>query len=141
MAWKKVCTGFENKGICAMCGGKLGKGRRCYCNDECAELYNDLFLWSRASSEAVKRANRKCQRCGITGDGYWKTHRDNFSPFAPSLSLEVHHIIPLNGHDRTWHPLNTPDNLLVLCHDCHVLLHTPSKLKQLEHAKMQPVLI
>ena len=141
MALKVVCTGFENQGVCAMCGGKLGKRRRVYCCDTCSDLYNDLFRWSAAKWDAIDRANHKCQRCGVTELGYWETHRHGLSPWEPSLSLEVHHAIPLNGEDRTWHPLNGPWNLMVLCHDCHVLLHTPSRLKELEHQRMQPVLI
>lgn len=40
---KVVCTGFENQGICAMCGDKLDKQRQAYCSDECANQYCNLF--------------------------------------------------------------------------------------------------
>lgn len=138
---KIVCTGYENQGICAMCGGPLGKSRRIYCCEDCATQYRNLFYWPWAKYEAIKTAHHKCQRCGITGLGYFNTHRAGLRPCDPSPTLEVHHIIPLNGAVRTWHPLNIPPNLLVVCHDCHVLLHTPSKLKAEEHRKMQPVLL
>ena len=117
---KAVCTGYENQGICAMCGGELPKRRRVYCSDKCAELYNHLFFWQTASSDAFKRADKRCQRCGrsyldvpLVAEGSWMERS----------GIEVHHIIPLNGADRTWHRLNMPYNLKVLCHDCHIYEH------------------
>ena len=136
MRLKVVCTGYENKGICVMCGGGLPKRRRTYCSPECNELYLSLFFWPRASWEAVQRAHHKCQVCGVTSAGTDAIHRDCYE----KMGMRVHHIIPVNGENRTWHPLNIPSNLLVVCHDCHVLLHTPSKLKELDHQKMESVL-
>lgn len=121
-----------------MCGGKLGKRRRVYCCDECADRYRNLFFWPWASMEAFRRANRKCQRCGITDRGLSKLYA---LWWPEKAGLQVHHIIPVRGEDRTWHRLNIPSNLLVVCHDCHVLLHTPSRLRELDHQRMQPVLI
>lgn len=142
---KVVCTGYENQGICSMCEGQLGERRRAYCSEECAECYAHLFSWGEAQRDALKQAHRRCQVCGISGNGLFKVGVkllgwDDNSVYV-LYRLEVHHIIPLNGEDRTWHRLNVPSNLLVVCHDCHVLLHTPAKLKKLEHQKMQPVLI
>jgi 5-methylcytosine-specific restriction endonuclease McrA len=45
-------------------------------------------------------------------------------------SLEVHHIIPLNGAYRAWSKLNHPDNLIALCHDCHQTRH--DELREIE---------
>lgn len=116
-ALKVVCTGYENQGICAMCGGELGKRRRVYCSGECAELYLDLFFWPYARYEAIERAHHRCQECGVTKRGLAKIYARWFE----KAQLEVHHIIPLNGEFRQWHPLNIPSNLKVLCHDCHVV--------------------
>jgi 5-methylcytosine-specific restriction endonuclease McrA len=58
------------------------------------------FVWTFASWWALKRADYKCQICG-----------KHYS--------EVHHIIPLNGGERNISVLNSPCNLLVLCHNCH----------------------
>jgi len=121
MKLKVVCTGYENQGICVMCGGELPKSRRVYCSDKCAEFYKHLFFWQTASHDAFKRAGERCQRCGrgcmdvpLLGEGSW----------AERSGMEVHHIIPLNGEDRTWHRLNMPYNLRVLCHKCHVYEHS-----------------
>jgi len=118
---KAICTGYENQGICAMCGGELPERRRAYCSAKCAELYEHLFFWQTASLDAFRRANRTCQRCGrddmntpSVGQGSWAEHS----------GMNVHHIMPLNGEDRTWHRLNMPLNLRVLCHDCHVYEHS-----------------
>lgn len=140
MGLKTVCTGYENQGICAMCGGPLPKGRRVYCSKECSDLYLNLFLWGWASWEAVARAGRKCQLCGVSERGL-HTLAFRTRCYNSDYRLEVHHIVPLNGEARMWHRLNHSSNLLVVCHECHVLLHTPSKLRMLEHQRMQPVLI
>ena len=134
---KTVCTGYENHGICSMCGGQLPKRRRTYCCDECADLYCSLFCWPQASGNAIDKANHKCQVCGVSSDGTRAIHGNWYE----KMGLRVHHIIPVNGEPRTWHPLNIPGNLLVLSHECHVLLHTPSKLRELEHQKLQPILL
>lgn len=137
MKAKAICTGFENQGICAMCGGKLGKRRRVYCSDICKEAYEHLFFWATAKEDALVRAKHKCQKCGR---GYLEVPPVGVGSWAERSGIDVHHIIPLNGEDRAWHRLNVPSNLLVVCHDCHVLLHTPSKLRELEHQKMQKVM-
>jgi len=125
---KIVCTGLENKGVCVMCGGELPKRRRIYCSEECAERYVHLFSWGEAQRDALKRAHWRCQICGVSNDGLFKIgvkllDWDDNSIYI-LYRLEVHHIIPLSGADRAWHPLNVPWNLLVLCHDCHVYVHS-----------------
>lgn len=140
MTLKVVCTGYENRGVCSMCGGVLSRGRRAYCSKECSDLYLNLFFWPWASWEAVARAGHKCQRCGVSEAGL---HRLAYTTrcYDSTYRLEVHHIIPLDGEPRTWHRLNYWANLLVVCHDCHVTLHTPSKLREMELRRLQPVLI
>lgn len=118
---KAICTGYENKGICAMCGSELPKRRRTYCSDKCAELYEHLFFWQTACYDALKRAQLKCQGCG---QGYMDVPTIGEGSWAERSSIEVHHIIPLNGEDRTWHRLNMPWNLKVLCHRCHTHEHS-----------------
>ena len=128
---KRLCTGYENQGICAMCGGKIESRRRQYCSDECANLYRQLFLWPTASRHAIKMANGRCQQCGITDKGICKSRHLRWGV----RRLEVHHIVPLNGEERAWHRLNYPSNLLVLCHECHVLLHRCPNLRTSEGAQ------
>jgi len=117
---KAICTGYENQKICAMCGGQVGKRRRVYCSDKCREIYEHLFFWQTASLDAFRRADKKCQDCGRSdmevppvGEGSW----------AERSGMEVHHMMPLNGENRTWNRLNMPWNLRVLCHDCHTKQH------------------
>lgn len=137
MKLKVVCTGYENQGICAMCGGKLGTRRRVYCSKECADLYLDLFFWPFARYEAINRTHHRCEECGVTERGLAKI----YSRWFEMAGLQVHHIIPLNAEGRIWHRLNIASNLLVLCHDCHVLMHSPKVLARLELQRNQPKLI
>jgi len=144
MELKSVCTGYENQGICVMCGGELCGRRTVYCSGKCRDLYFGLFFWASASRQAIRRCNRKCQRCGVTEDGLSRMQRRNrwgVSRDVFRLRLEVHHIEPINGQSRTWHALNIPGNLRVVCHDCHVLIHTPSYWKAQERRQMQPSLV
>jgi len=141
---KAICTGYENQGICVMCGGELSGRRKVYCSEECSDLYLGLFFWPWASDRAMRRCNHKCQRCGVTERGLCKAQgRDRRWAWRNEylLRLEVHHIEPINGQNRTWHALNVPGNLLVVCHDCHVLIHTPSYWKAQERRQTQPGLI
>ena len=138
MRYKVICTGYENQGICAMCGGPLPSGRRTYCSTECYELYYDLFFWAQAAQNAMYRAHHKCQVCGITARGLSRIELATWGHhFLEIYRLEVHHIIPLNGQDRTWHALNIPGNLLVVCHECHVILHSRKHQRQIEHDRRQ----
>jgi len=123
-----VCTGFEGTGRCFWCGNEIS-GRRRYCGHKkgCWSEYQRHFAWSYASHRAVKRANYKCENCGkdavdipMIGGKY-----------NERSGLEVHHIIPLNGQDRSVNVYNIFWNLVCLCHDCHMELHAimrPPKL-------------
>ena len=135
---KPLCTGYENQGVCVMCGGELRGRRKVYCSAECHDLYLDLFFWPFARDAAIRRATRKCQICGVTRKGLAKICRNHS---WGHWGLSVHHLEPVKGATRTWHVLNIPSNLLVVCHDCHVLLHTPSYWKSQERRQMQPALL
>jgi 5-methylcytosine-specific restriction endonuclease McrA len=136
MTVKAICTGHENRGICVMCGGELRGRRTVYCSGECHDLYLGLFFWPWASDSAMRRCNHKCQRCGVTGRGLGRLQRQAGGWVDYRFRLEVHHVIPLNGELRTWHRLNVPANLLVVCHECHVLLHTPSYWRARERLRL-----
>lgn len=58
--------------------------------------------WPRRRAEALKRAGFRCQRCGAEG-----------------RPLFVHHLVPLGCLGGT----NLPGNLMVLCAECHAVLH------------------
>lgn len=101
-------TGFEDNGVCWYCGNELPQRRRKWCSDKCRDIYWQTWNWHFASLACRKRAKNCCENCH---------KREGIS------SLEIHHIIPLNGQDRNWNKLNEPDNLLCLCHDCHMQVH------------------
>lgn len=92
---------------CRQCGKELPNCRLWYCGGaegECVKLYYSLNVWGYAVELAIKRAGRKCEDC------------------SSSLTLEVHHIKPLNGSPRRGE-LNKQGNLRVLCHACHIKAH------------------
>lgn len=58
--------------------------------------------WQRVREAALKRAGRRCQKCGGAG------------------RLEVHHIVPLREGGAPF----DLDNLEVHCRSCHFREHT-----------------
>lgn len=106
----KLTEYAEQGGICWWCGGELPPRRRRYCCNDCANEYWRHFNWWDASAWARER-EKCCRDCGSP-------------PPLPAWldgihSLDVHHIIPLNGQRRDWNILNLPENLVVLCRSCH----------------------
>lgn len=107
----KILTGNEGSGECWWCGKKFPDTHaRRYCSNKCRSLYQKNFYWLWASDAALRRAGYRCQMCSVRG----------------KRKLQVHHIIPLNGSDRTINTLNQPDNLIVLCKKCHLERHRNS---------------
>ena len=116
-----VITGYEGTGHCFWCGKEI-TGRRRYCGGRsgCWTQYQRHFAWTYASSWALRRAEHHCENCGksvieIEPIGGRYNERSG---------LEVHHIIPLNGSRRDISPYNIFWNLICLCHECHMLIHT-----------------
>jgi hypothetical protein len=122
------CTGYEKLAMCLMCGSTFAKSRgRKFCSDECRDLYAHLFHWATARRDALSRAHHKCEGCGISEQGLRTLERHGdclrMGIGYHQCRLEVHHAIPVYSYDRTWHPLNIPSNLRVLCGRCHQLAH------------------
>jgi hypothetical protein len=115
-----VITGFEGTGGCFWCGKELS-GRRRFCGNRSGHwtAYQDYFYWAYAKFECIKRAGNHCESCGAE-EGVWGYY--NMS------TLEVHHIIPLDGQDRAMSVFNVPWNLVCLCHTCHMELHAVMRL-------------
>ena len=119
--WFTVITGYENTGRCSWCGKEiLGRRRYCQRGSGCWSRYQEHFAWTYASHWTSRRANHHCENCGkaeidipITGGKY-----------NERSGLEIHHIIPLNGKERTVSVYNIFWNLICLCHDCHMELHS-----------------
>jgi len=105
-----LLTGYEGSGSCHWCGGELKGYLRRYCYGH-MKLYYRHFLWTDARKWCIKRQDGLCANCGT----------------RLSYSLEVHHIIPLNGSERIWTAYNLPFNLIGFCHDCHQEVHAAMK--------------
>jgi len=101
-----VLTGYEGTGRCFWCGAELtGKLKR-YCYGHMIEYYR-YFEWPSARRWCCERQDGLCANCGLRLD----------------YSLEVHHIVPLNGSPRYFTAFNLPWNLIGFCHDHHQEIH------------------
>jgi hypothetical protein len=107
-------SGHEENGHCFWCGTAI-KGKRRYCSKQHAHLYLTFFHWREACINVYHRIydpirkGQICEKCEEVCGGEY--------------SIEVHHIIPLNGEDRLWNVKNHPENLLGLCKECHKEIH------------------
>lgn len=115
--WFTVITGYEGTGHCFWCGDDI-EGRRRYCagHKGCWTRYQEHFAWGYAKARCLKRYDYKCANCGRIGV--------NLYMGEDITNLRVHHIIPLNGEERAVSVYNIFWNLICLCHDCHMELHT-----------------
>ena len=123
--WFTVITGYEGTGRCFWCGDEI-EGRRRFCRGRkgCWTRYQEHFRWGYASVECLKLSGYTCANCGLElYPAYWKGTR----------RLEIHHIIPLNGEDRTVSVYNIFWNLICLCHDCHMELHSIMRPPRLDN--------
>ena len=48
-------------------------------------------------------------------------------------NLRVHHVMPLNGEERAVSVYNIFWNLICLCHDCHMELHSVMRPPRLDN--------
>lgn len=129
------CTGYEGQeGICWWCGKPFeSKRSRHSCCSECTHQYNIHFYWGDARRWALDRANNTCQECG-NKLGY---SGGNPSPYVlDKADIEVHHIIPTNGHYGYSH-LNCPCLLLVLCLECHGKTRHKNKRRKESYRQME----
>ena len=112
---------------CLNCGKLLVKYQKKYCSTKCEFDYhqklfeedwlsgkvdgNNNSLWTeirdRVRTYLFKKYDNKCSKCG------W----GEINPFTNTIPLEVEHIDgdPYNS---------TPDNLTLLCPNCHSLTET-----------------
>ena len=115
----------QEVGFCALrdCK-KLLTGRRTrWCSDKCSKFYYDAWYnnhdWSCARKAARRRDKWKCRKCNS------------------KEKLEVNHIIPLNGKKRINSCLNHLENLMTLCHKCHLLETKQQRLEGLIGKKIK----
>ncbi len=127
-------TGYEAAGNCFWCGAPLegkraAKGITHYCKGH-GELYRRYFEWGPASKWALQRADYRCENCGIKSGAVLGevTSSSGYRLSWIRAVLEVHHIVPVNGAARWFHPFNIWWNLIVLCHKCHQEVHAAMRL-------------
>lgn len=65
--------------------------------------------WQKQREKALKRDNRRCQRCGIDSE----SHKEKYG-----RDLDVHHITPARKYDD-YDEQNRLSNLISLCRKCH----------------------
>jgi len=124
-----VLTGYEGTGRCFWCGGELKGKLKSYCYGH-GKLYYRHFEWGNAKWEALQRSGNRCENCGAA---------EEYRGYYMITSLEVHHIVPLNGGPRGFSAYNLPWNLVVLCHECHLEIHAamiPPKEKKSTYKEM-----
>lgn len=117
---------FVKEGECQWCGSKINSNRRkSFCSNDCSLRFNQIVTWNRGgnaySTRIVWRDNITCQDCGT-----FLAVKNEHKVFIPAdRGAEVHHIIPVEkgGADN-------PENLITLCHDCHLTRHKALKEKE-----------
>ena len=109
---------------CKNCGEECKRPQAFYCSFSCQQAYQTkqkIVAWEKGEwngmtgikvitlskiirQELLRRVDFKCEECG------W----NKINPYTSKISLEIHHKdgIYLN---------NKPDNLIVLCPNCHSL--------------------
>ncbi len=103
---------------CKWCGAELPGAKSWYCNAICGLRQYEQNNWSAARAATLKIQGRFCQECGVAEE-----HQNHY----PKMSnLEVHHWVEVNGGPRAGYA-NRPENLVVLCHDCHQRAHHPPR--------------
>ena len=119
-----ILSGKEAPGRCFYCGevirGKSGRPlqTRRYCSKAHREAYLTEYslaaYWPHTSQVCIQRASRNgrrfCERCG-----------------KKTFPGEVHHQLPLYGNRQTWHLLNRIENLIFVCHICHLKFHAEDR--------------
>lgn len=80
-----------------------------------------LWLRSQERAAAIKRDGYACQRCGAKQS----------KAKGREVKVEVHHIDGIEWYDVAniiaERILQTPDRLMTLCHECHMLEHKKGK--------------
>lgn len=101
--WKWVGTVRH----CGWCGGECPKRRRSWCSDACSNKFGRVWSWGALAKYVFERDGGKCRRCGADDGG--PAHGNRYSGW------QVDHITPVRNGGT-----DDPENLRLLCHDCHV---------------------
>lgn len=110
---------YYQEGQCPWCGRTVKSEERLYCSDACRREFENTTVWHRNrdpySLRILYRDNFTCQDCGTF---HAVVNENGMAVPADDGRLEVHHIkfVSDGGGDE-------PENLVTLCHDCHVKRH------------------
>lgn len=82
--------------------------------------------WKKAARIVWKRDNATCQRCGLD---YQRVDKKTTKKF------HIHHIVSFQVKELRANP----DNLVLLCHDCHMWVHSSKNvnkelIREVDHA-------
>ena len=130
-------TGHEEKGFCFWCG--LTCGHKRFCNTDCKTNYHRHFVWENARNWCLKRADYKCEKCGVKQNYYGWSGDPEAATGDFGTRLEAHHIEPLNNEYRHYNKKNRPENLICLCNRCHSRINRLEFTHRLESCKMKGV--
>lgn len=138
-----LMRGGTRRGVCAGCAKPLSGRQRRWCGKLCENEFTRQHDWGAARDAVKRRDGHRCVRCGrgpadelaefdkrvralTDGRDVSDGERAGFakSPWAKQLrldlSLEVNHIVPRRGAGYGFGCWNHLDNLITLCHQCHL---------------------
>lgn len=118
--------GMNGRTLCRWCHCEVPSRRRCWCSDECLELYRLETDWNFIRSHVLQRDGGVCARCGCdvnklkqrlfqAAGRFQATKILRRMGFNSGMELfQVDHIQP-----RILGGTNSLDNLRTLCVPCH----------------------
>ncbi len=105
-------------GNCQWCGKKLEGRRTVWCSRTCNAAFFRNHDWKMARNYTNTGQCEDCGKC---------EHKKGYT------EMQVHHIVPLNGAQRSMTCANHEDNLVCLCKECHKERHR--KLREQAHER------
>lgn len=117
--WIVCCDMGTRLPACRVCAGALSGRQRVYCSSACSREWDVNHAWGFASAEALRRAEFRCSACGAKEELNRQPAIKSYFHHPVVSSLEVHHVVPLQGRYRSTTCMNHQENLQVLCSACH----------------------
>jgi len=103
----------EGRPLCRYCDMELQKPRRSWCSDKCRDMALIELNPHGYRGIVIKYLGYKCFVCEVS-----LLQREKYGEVPWNAKVEIHHIVHVkNGGD------NKIENLVGLCHDCHVHVH------------------
>ncbi len=105
--------GSKGPGLCVICSAPLTPDRRKYCSVACR---NNAYISANPHTRHImlQILPRHCEVCGVEvtpsgprgGCKWWRS------------TAKIHHVLPISEGGK-----NERENLIALCHKCHVKIH------------------